>query len=113
MDVVQRSVIFYDRCRQRASKGIHTKLVDSYGQHACRTESVKCSVREYDRGRRAAAGSPRAGAPRSDIAEIVPHILSEQPFSSTKYIAVQLQTSCDLVKKALVEVFAMKKLNVR
>jgi hypothetical protein len=113
MDVVERSIIF-DYCSiQRGYRGIHTKLVGAYGQHAYPTESVKYWVRGYDCGRRDPADSPRAGRPRSDIAEAVSHILSKQPFSSTKYIAAQLRTSGDLVKQTLVEVLGMKKSHLR
>jgi hypothetical protein len=108
MDVLQRSVIFYYRSKQRDYRGIHTKQVRAYGQHACPAESVKCWVREYDRGGRDPADSLRAGRPRSDIAEAVSHILSTQPFSSTTYITAQLRTSRDLVKKTRIEVLGMK-----
>jgi hypothetical protein len=89
------------------------KLVGAYGQHAYPTESVKYWVREYDRGRRDSAHSPRVGRPRSDIAEPVSHILSEQRFTSTRYIGTQLRTSRDLVKKTVVEVLGMKKFSSR
>jgi hypothetical protein len=41
------------------------------------------------------------------------YILSQQPFSSTKYIAAELRTSRDLVKKTVVEVLRMKKFSLR
>jgi histone-lysine N-methyltransferase SETMAR len=43
----------------------------------------------------------------------VVYILREQPFSSTKYIAAQLRTSRDLVKKTVVEVLRIKRFNLR
>jgi hypothetical protein len=113
MDVMARSVIFYHHSKQRGSRGIHTRLVGAYEQHAYPTESVKYWVREYDRGRKDPADSPKAGKPRSDIADAVSHILSEQPFSSTESIAAQLRTSRELVKKTLVEVLGMKKFRLR
>jgi hypothetical protein len=113
MDVVQRSVIFCYRSKQRGYRGIHIKLVGAYAQHATPTESVKYWVREYDRGGRDLTDSPRAARPRSATAEAVSHVLSEQPFSSAKYIAAQLRTSRDLVKKTLVEVLGMKKFSLR
>jgi hypothetical protein len=113
MDVGQRSLISYYRFKQRGYRRIHTKLVGADGSHAYLTGSVKCWVREYDRGGQDCADSPRAGRPRSDIAEAVSHILREQPFSSTKYIAAQLGTTRDLVRKTLVEVLGMKKFSLR
>jgi hypothetical protein len=113
MDVVPRSVILDHRSKQRGEGGIHTELVGADGQHAYPTESVKYWVREYDRGRGDPADSPKAGRPRSDIAEAVSHILSEQPFNSAKYNAAELLTSRDMVKKTLVEVLGMQKFSLR
>jgi hypothetical protein len=113
MDVVQTSAILYHRSKQRGDRGIHTKLVGGDGQHASPTEPVTYWVREYDGGGRDATDSPKAGRPRSDIAEAVSHILSEQLFSSTTYLAAQLQTSRDLVKKTLVEVLGMTTFSLR
>jgi hypothetical protein len=112
MDVLRSSVIFYYRSKQRGCRGIHTKLVGAYGQHAYPPESVNYWVRESDRGGRDPADSPRAGTARSDIAKAVSQILSQQPFSSTKYIAAQLRTSRGLMKKTVVDVLGMQKLSL-
>jgi hypothetical protein len=113
MDLVHRSVIFHDRSKERGYRRIHTRLVAAYGQHACPTESVKYWVREYDRGRRDPADSARAGRPRSDIAGAASHILGQQPFSSTKFLAAELRTRRDLVTKTLVKVLRMKTFSLR
>jgi hypothetical protein len=113
MDVVQRSVIFYYRSKKRGYKAIHRKLIERYGVEAYTLGSVKYWAREYEGGRRDPTDSPRAGRPVSDLAEAISKFLNEQPFSSTRYIAAQLRTSRNLVKRTLVEVLGMQKFSLR
>jgi hypothetical protein len=69
---------------------------------------VKYWVREYDGGRRDPTELSRTVRPPSDTAEAVSKILSEQAFSSTKYVAAQLRRNLKLVKRILIEVFGTK-----
>jgi hypothetical protein len=67
---------------------------------ACTKDFLKDWVRESDSGRRDPTDLSKTGTPPSGIAEALSKVLDEQPFSSTKYIAAQLQSSSELVKRS-------------
>jgi hypothetical protein len=113
MDVVQRLVIFYDRSKNRGDKEIHRKLIETDGVEAYTLGSVKYWAHEYEGGRRDPTDSPRAERQVSDFAQAISKVLNEQPFSSARYIAAQLRTSRNLVKRTLVEVLGMQKFSLR
>jgi hypothetical protein len=71
-------------------------------------DSVKDWVCKYDGGRRDPSELSRTVRPPSDIVEALLKVMSELPFSSTKYITAQLQTSRKSVKGTLIEVLGMK-----
>jgi hypothetical protein len=77
------------------------------------TDSVNYWTCEYDRGGRDPTDSSRAGRTLSEIVEAGSNVLSEQPFSSTRYIAGQLRRSRDLAKRTLVGVLEMNKFSLR
>jgi hypothetical protein len=113
MDVVQRSVIFHLRFKGEGSKRIHTELVEMYGARAYPIDSVEYWVKQYDGGRRDPIDLSKPGRPVFDFAEAVSQLLREEPFSSTRHIAVQLRLSRTSVKRTLVSVLGMRKFSLR
>jgi hypothetical protein len=113
MDVVQRSVIFHLRVKGEGSKRIHTEVVETYGAGAYPIDSVKYWVEQSDGGRRDPTDLSKPGRPVSDVAEAVPQLLRQEPFSSTRHNAAQLRLSRTSVKRTLVSVLRMRKFSFR
>jgi hypothetical protein len=105
-------MIFYYSLKGHGCKRIDMKLVITDHRDAYPIYSVKPWGCEYESGRRDPIDFPKAGKLPSDIAEAVSQTRSDQPFSSTKYIATQRRMSRKLMKRTLTDVVEMRKFSL-